>query len=326
MKRARNGPEPEVLNDPVATGRDFLVRSINLSVIDDTRKAYDRKIDEMKAFLLLQKLPSMTKEAFFAFLRHRCPRSRDQGIADGYKSAVRFEWLRNPNWLGDSEWLYDEDVKQGLKGISYQGRAKAVPAGNIEPEMFEEMTSGRSFLELSSSIQNAFQVIWRIALRQSEFFELQVGDLDNDHLLIRTNKIQKAGAVTENQPTYLKRVVDPQAYYYYRMAEAGKKKGDKLFPVREASARKIDSLIKSFAEEYKWPVELRWSIHCLRHGGTTSIIKLCKDVPSLIPSATCMSEKTRARYSRSNVERLRRLREYSEVDDLFGDPADSEDF
>lgn len=82
----------------------------------------------------------MSSKLVFPFLKEECSDSRDASIVTGYKAAVRFEYLKNPEWLPFA-WLGDSGVIQSLKGLAYQGRAKTKPTGNIDSALFAQMIS-----------------------------------------------------------------------------------------------------------------------------------------------------------------------------------------
>jgi hypothetical protein len=324
---------PQVVWSPeAATVRDKLV---DMSVVAETRANYEGSIATMKKWLEQRGESEMTLPLFTILLMNKALTTRDSKAAGSLRSAARWHvqhggWPAMSNAFNNPFSAEGALMKQMCRGVNYAGRARCVPPGSIDRKHFTQLIA---FTRKSHDVSQrhlkvrAFYAIFCCALRKSEFFRLQKGDLtrgESPSLLLRTDKRWHAGGPI-TQPLHRRPVIINDCLTHIEAAELIKVEGEILFPRAEAGYDELTRIIKAAAVEYRWDTKLRWSLHGLRHGGAQEIVKACGGVfGGLAEAATTMSGSTLRNYALPNEERLRRIKakDFSFTDDYASDEAD----
>ena len=235
--------------------------------------------------------------------------------------------------LGLTVWARDPDILRSTTGFKYNGgepKAAMIAArGAITWAMGETALAAIP----DSIAKRGVRIALFVGLRKWEFLSLRKGDLSEDDTLrirvkdsaghnknkgysVRTHKKFKQG----EEDLLVRKLVHPKQSEAIRLAEAGKRHGELLFPyVKLADRRKgipdcnwetVNKFIQQLKIANAWPEELKFCPHSLRHGaigGTLCHLKGINADENGIREAIGITRGARRFYQEPNESRISRV-------------------
>jgi hypothetical protein len=292
------------------------------SVKRKTYEGYLKTIGRIEEFLARKGYIELTMGSFAQMLQERGEYAKGKKASCNLRSAARMNCVLG-NWPLMREALLSKKsgdyamLSQLCAGFNHVCGERADTPGSIDLQHFEQLIS---YIKIAPHIRSkqpllrAFAVIFGMALRVSEYFALQVGDLHEDpdgntRVFLREDKRFKAGSGLQGKEHY-RTVISLDAIEKFRAQERYKRhvRGAKLFTREEAGHGELARIIKEAADAQNWDTRLRWHPHCLRHGGAHEIVRVCKgEMEARAQDATTMCRKTIEAYSLPNEERIKRI-------------------